>query len=179
MAPYNWVWGCARSVGTDGQQHQRQQGHRGYSEGQRHRERSREMGTFGRAVVKREVGMIPSPARQQASGIWPTALPYGDARTRCSFSLCVCPSVSLSVLLLSVFAASEPVLSNLLVEGRSSIRMRRRATRVQRAETERGRERQRQRVEASHPHQCEQQAARRVQSRRCEGLASSPQRCCR
>ena len=47
------------------------------------------MSTFGRAVVKREVGMIPSPARQQASGIWPTALPYGDARTRCSFSLCL------------------------------------------------------------------------------------------
>eukprot|EP01043_Picozoa_sp_COSAG02_P118648 COSAG02_NODE_55252_length_291_cov_1.260417_1_plen_38_part_10 len=37
------------------------------------------MSTFGRASVRRDpLGMIPSPSRQQATGIYPTALPYGD-----------------------------------------------------------------------------------------------------
>jgi hypothetical protein len=40
------------------------------------------MSTFGRAPVRRDaLGMIPSPSRQQASGIYPTGLPY-DTRTR-------------------------------------------------------------------------------------------------
>ena len=41
------------------------------------------MSSFGRAPAPRDpFGMIPSPSRQQAAGIYPTALPYGDKSTR-------------------------------------------------------------------------------------------------